>query len=82
MASSSSPELPHIVSLVLQSKKALQQGEALCSRAHTVSNASAQTAFDLLAAESKVKWMTDAVLEQLKVCAPLPKFVSIQAHRM
>jgi autophagy-related protein 17 len=66
MASSPS-EQPHIVSLVLQSKKALQQGEALCSRAHSLSNASAQSAFDLLAVESKVKWMTEAVLEQLKV---------------
>lgn len=58
---------PHIVALVLQSKKALQQGEQLCSRAHALSNASAQAAVDVLALDAKVKWITGAVLEQLKV---------------
>ena len=61
------PEEPHLVSLVLQSKKALQQGEQLCANARTVSMESAQTAVDVLALDAKVRWMTDAVLEQLKV---------------
>lgn len=61
------PEEPHLVSLVLQSKKALQQGEQLCTNARTVSMESAQTAVDVLALDAKVRWMTDAVLEQLKV---------------
>jgi autophagy-related protein 17 len=60
-------EQPHLVSLVLQSKKALQHGEQLCSRAHVASNASAQCAVDVISLDAKVKWITDAVLEQLKV---------------
>lgn len=58
---------PHLVSLVLQSKKALQHGEQLCSRAHARSNASAQTAVDVLALDAKVRWISDTVIEQLKV---------------
>ncbi len=62
-------EQPHLVSLVLKSKKALQHGELLCSRARTRSVESAQAAVDVLALDAKVRWMTDAVLEQLKVPA-------------
>lgn len=69
------PEQPHLVSLVLQSKKALQHGEQLCSRANTLSNASAQSALDVLALDAKVKWITDAVLEQLKVSQSFPRIV-------
>ncbi len=58
---------PHLVSLVLQSKKALQHGEQLCTRASTLSSESAQVAMDVLALDAKVRWMTDAVMEQLKV---------------
>jgi len=61
-------EQPHLVSLVLQSKKALQHGEQLCSRANSASNASAHCAVDVLSLDAKVGWITDAVLEQLKVC--------------
>ena len=61
------PGQPHLVSLVLQSKKALQHGEQLCSRANSLSNASAQCAVDVLALDAKVKWISDAVLDQLKV---------------
>lgn len=60
-------ERPNLVSLVLQSRKALQHGEALCHRASSLENASAQTALDVLALNAKVKWVSDAVLEQLKV---------------
>lgn len=61
------PDQPHLLSLVLQSKKALQHGEQLCSRANAMSDASAQGAVDILALDAKVRWITDAVLEQLKV---------------
>jgi autophagy-related protein 17 len=66
---SSPPEIrpDNLVSLVLQSKKALQTGEQLCSRANDLSNASAQSAVDVLALDAKVRWITDGVLEQLKV---------------
>ena len=59
---------PHLVSLVLQSKKALQHGEQLCSIANTLTNTSAQCALDVLALDAKVKWISEAVIEQLKVC--------------
>lgn len=60
-------EQPHLVSLVLQSKKALQHGEQLCSKANALTNASAQCAVDVLALDAKVKWISEAVIEQLKV---------------
>ena len=60
-------EQPHFFSLVLQSKKALQPGEQLCSRARELSSTSAEVAGDLLALDAKLRWMTNAVLEQLKV---------------
>jgi autophagy-related protein 17 len=58
---------PHLVSLVLQSKKALQHGEQLCIRASQLSSTSARNAVDVMALGAGVKWLSDAVLEQLKV---------------
>lgn len=60
---------PHIVSLVLQSKKALQHGEQLCTRASQLSSLSARNAVNVLTLDARVKWLSDAVLEQLKVCS-------------
>jgi len=59
----------HLVTLVLQSKKALQHGEQLCLRASQLSSSSARNAVDVLALDARVKWLSDAVLEQLKVCS-------------
>ncbi|KIM84999.1 hypothetical protein PILCRDRAFT_67316 [Piloderma croceum F 1598] len=70
-----SSEQPHLVSLVLQSKKALQHGEQLCSRANSLSNASAQCAVDILALDAKVRWISDAVLDQLKLAASVAKSI-------
>jgi autophagy-related protein 17 len=67
MASPLHSQHPHLVTLVLQSEKALQHGEALCLRANTLSNLSANEAFDVLALNAKVKWITNAVSQQLKV---------------
>ncbi|KAJ8456957.1 hypothetical protein ONZ51_g11814 [Trametes cubensis] len=68
-------EQPHIVSLVCQAKKALQQGEQLCMDAHTLSNASAQTVVDILALDAQVRWMSEAVLDQLKLAAQVAKSI-------
>ncbi|KAL0954870.1 hypothetical protein HGRIS_003802 [Hohenbuehelia grisea] len=75
MASPGRPESPHLVSLVVQSKKALQHGEQLCSRANAVSNASAQCAVDVLALDAKVRWITNAVAEQLRLAADVAKSI-------
>lgn len=64
---SGTPEQPHLVSLVLQSKKALHHGEQLCSRAQSQHNASAQEAIEVLALDAKVRWVAEAIVEQLKV---------------
>ncbi|KAI0058213.1 hypothetical protein BV25DRAFT_1919577 [Artomyces pyxidatus] len=69
----------NLVSLVLQSKKALQQGEALCSRANQVSHTSAQDAFEVLALDAKIQWISEAVIEQLKLAASVAK--SIEERR-
>ncbi|TCD70232.1 autophagy- protein 17 [Steccherinum ochraceum] len=75
-------EQPHLVSLVLQSKKALQQGEQLCTRARTVSSESAQTSIDLMALDAKLKWVTDAVVEQLKLAAAVAKSIEEKRARL
>ncbi|TBU24040.1 autophagy protein Apg17-domain-containing protein [Dichomitus squalens] len=69
------PEQPHIVSLVLHAKKALLQGQQLCTRASTISSASAQTAVDVLALDAQVRWMSEAVLDQLKLAAQVAKSI-------
>jgi autophagy-related protein 17 len=61
-------EQPDLISLVHQSRKALQQGEALCSRANATSTSSAKEATDVLALNAKIQWITNAVIEQLKAC--------------
>ncbi|KAG7089557.1 hypothetical protein E1B28_011229 [Marasmius oreades] len=66
---------PHLVSLVLQSKKALQHGEQLCSQAQSLSNASARVAVDVLTLDAKVRWISDSVLEQLKLVASVAKII-------
>ncbi|KAI0714454.1 autophagy protein Apg17-domain-containing protein [Cerioporus squamosus] len=68
-------EQPHIVELVLQAKKALQQGQELCLHASSVSAASAQTAVDVLALDAQVRWMSEAVLDQLKLAAQVAKSI-------
>lgn len=59
-------EQPHLISLVLQSRNALQQGEAFCSRASSTSTSSAKEATDVLALNAKIQWISNAVIEQLK----------------
>lgn len=58
---------PHLVSLVLQSKKGLQHGEQLCSYAHDLTHNSARQTIDVLALDAKIRWITEGVLTQLKV---------------
>ena len=55
------------MSLALQAKKALQQGQHLCARASETSSASAQATVDILALDAQVRWMSEAVLDQLQV---------------
>lgn len=66
MSSTPGQEQPHLVSLVLQSKKALLHGQQICSHAHACSNSSARAAVDVLALDAKVRWISEAVVEQLK----------------
>ncbi|RPD61104.1 hypothetical protein L226DRAFT_486215 [Lentinus tigrinus ALCF2SS1-7] len=68
-------EQPHIVELVLQAKKALQQGQELCLHASSVSAASAQITVDVLALDAQVKWMSEAVLDQLQLAAQVAKSI-------
>ena len=57
----------HIVSLVLQSKKALESGQQLCARAGTVSDASAHVATAVIGLNAKIAWACAGIREQLKV---------------
>lgn len=65
-------ERAYLINLALHSEKALQQGQELCSVARTRSVESVQAAVDLLAINAKVRWIVDAVSEQLKVRRRLP----------
>ncbi|KAH9838401.1 autophagy protein Apg17-domain-containing protein [Rhodofomes roseus] len=73
---------PHLVSLVLQSKKALQHGEALCSKASALSSASAQTAVDVMSLDAKVQWIKNAVVEQLKMAAQVAKIIQTKRTQL
>lgn len=64
-----SPGTPHLVSLVLHSKKALQHGEQLCTRADELTRITARIAASLLALDAKARWVAKGILEQLKVTA-------------
>ncbi|KAL0580950.1 Autophagy-related protein 17 [Marasmius crinis-equi] len=77
-----SQEQPHLVSLVLQSKKALQHGGQVCSEAQSLSNASAQVAVDVLTLDAKVRWISDSVLEQLKLSASVAKIIEEKRARL
>lgn len=67
MAGAAGSVQTHLMSLVLQSKKAFLHGEQLCKDATGVSAECGQVAADVLALGAKVRWVTDAVREQLKV---------------
>ncbi|KAJ7581262.1 autophagy-related protein 17 [Mycena floridula] len=73
---------PHLASLALQSKKALQYGEQLCSRAKDISSASAQSAVDVLAVDAKVRWLTEAIIDQLKLAADIAKNIEEKRSRL
>ncbi|KAG8962315.1 autophagy protein 17 [Tulasnella sp. 425] len=59
-------EMTDLVTLVVQSKKALQQAEAVCSGTNAVAKHSTTLIVDILATEAKVKWLSDGVAEQLQ----------------
>lgn len=64
---SSSFDTPHFVSLVLNSKKALQHGEQFCSKAHELSFETSQVAAELMALDAKARWIAQGILDQMKV---------------
>lgn len=59
--------MTELVSLVVQSKKALQQAEATCSATNHVSRRTSDLVLNVIAAEAKLKWLSDGVLDQLDV---------------
>jgi len=59
-----------LLQLVLRSRKALDHAKTLCLRAETLSSGSAQHAVDLFALDAKVTWVSDGIIEQLKVRPP------------
>ena len=59
-----------LLQLVLRSRKALDHAKTLCLRAETLSSGSAQHAVDLFALDAKGTWVSDGIVEQLKVRTP------------
>ncbi|KIJ52419.1 hypothetical protein M422DRAFT_222936 [Sphaerobolus stellatus SS14] len=76
------PSPPHLVSLVLQSKKALQHGEQLCSKAHELSQDSARQVVDVLALDAKLRWVKEGIIDQLKVAAGVAKSITERRERL
>ncbi|KIY44130.1 hypothetical protein FISHEDRAFT_67801 [Fistulina hepatica ATCC 64428] len=69
-------EKPHLVSLVLQSKKALQHGEQQCKHASEISVASSQAVVDVLALDAKIQWIKEGVLAQIQLAASVAKTIA------
>ncbi|GJJ08146.1 hypothetical protein Clacol_002354 [Clathrus columnatus] len=77
---SSSP--PHLVSLVLQSKKALQQGEQLLLRAHDLTITSSNHVVDVLALDAKIRWITQGIMEQIKAAAGVARSITERRQKL
>lgn len=60
-------DTPHFIQLLVDSKKALQHGEQLCSKAHELTFETSQVAPELMALDAKARWTSGEILEQLKV---------------
>ncbi|KDQ59057.1 hypothetical protein JAAARDRAFT_127658 [Jaapia argillacea MUCL 33604] len=81
MSTPASPR-PDLLSLTVQSKKALAHGQHLCSLASSLSTHSAQCALDVLALRAKVSSMSDAVLGQLKLAASVAKSIEFKRGQL
>lgn len=66
-----------LVAYFLQSKKALTHGQALCSRASTISAETASVAIEAVAYEAKARWMNEGLLDQLNVRTLLYYFIYV-----
>ncbi|KAH7097483.1 autophagy-related protein 17 [Auriculariales sp. MPI-PUGE-AT-0066] len=73
---------PELASLVEQSKDALRNGERLCIRANFLVQDSARIGVDVLALDARVRWLSDGVLEQLKLAAQVAKTLEEQRLRL
>lgn len=56
-----------LLSYFLQSKKALSQGQVLCSHASELNSSTVSIVIDALAFEAKSKFLSHGVIEQLNV---------------
>lgn len=56
-----------LVAYFSQSKKALTQGQALCSRASTLNAETASVVIEAVSYEAKARWMNEGILDQLNV---------------
>ncbi|KAF7316900.1 Rab guanyl-nucleotide exchange factor [Mycena chlorophos] len=61
--------------LVLQSKNALHTGKELCTKAHELSHASSESVLDVLTLDARVRWISDGVLEQLRLAVSIAKTI-------
>ncbi|EJD06985.1 uncharacterized protein FOMMEDRAFT_165630, partial [Fomitiporia mediterranea MF3/22] len=77
-----SPGTPHLVSLVLHSKKALQHGEQLCSRAHELMHGTSSLATDVLALDAKARWVVQGIMEQLKLAGSVARSIEVRRNRL
>ncbi|KDQ17770.1 hypothetical protein BOTBODRAFT_29923 [Botryobasidium botryosum FD-172 SS1] len=73
---------PLLFSLVVQAKKALQHAESLCSLARGIEHTSARSAVDVLSLEAKVKWVTEGVLDQLKLATTMSKHITQERSKL
>ncbi|KAF8340428.1 autophagy-related protein 17 [Cantharellus anzutake] len=64
------------------SKKALADGQALCSRAKELSGSNANILVDALGVEAKIKWLNQGVLDQLSLAASVAKSLSAQRTKL
>ncbi|KAF7312338.1 Kinase activator [Mycena indigotica] len=72
----------NLVALVELSKSALQAGEQLCFQANDLSNQASGSVVDVLALDAKVKWVTEGVLEQLRLAVGIAKTIEEKRARL
>ncbi|TFK72955.1 hypothetical protein BDN72DRAFT_271834 [Pluteus cervinus] len=66
-------ERPLLLDLFQRSEEALQGGQQLCARAHTFTQDTANTAIAVFSLDAQVRWLSDAVIEQLKLALLVAK---------
>ncbi|KAG9088565.1 autophagy protein 17 [Ceratobasidium sp. UAMH 11750] len=83
--SPSPPALPpgsSLATLFLTSKKALLHGNNVCNHASTLTRRSDTVTIDVLTLDAKLRWLAQAVLDQLKAASSVAKSIEFEQENL